>query len=569
MTSDVRPQPAAKGTAPVDATEAEATAIIQGANPFVGMTLGQILSAAARWGVAMGRHPTVLVAEMLRWSSEEAKIVAGVSKVTPDAKDKRFKDPAWDNPFWRRLAQSYLAGRSAVLDSVDSLDLDQKSADRAKFALGQITEAAAPTNNLFGNPTALKRLVSTRGRSLYDGGRHMLHDIRHNGGMPSQVDTRPFRVGETVAVTPGAVVHRTEMFELIQYTPTTPTVRSLPTVIIPPQVNRYYFLDLAPGRSFVEFGVSQGLQTFMVSWRNPGPDQRDWSLDDYSNACIEAMRVAAQITQVERVNAVAFCAGGMTLSGVLAHLAVTHDDLVNGVTLAVTMLDTEVTSTLNMFASQRTVRTAIAKSRRKGVLDGASLAKVFAWVRPNDLVWNYWVSNYLLGQNPPAFDVLAWNSDSTNLPATVHAEFLHMWVDNLLMKPGLLEVLGTPVDLGVVKNDLYLVGALTDHLVPWRSAYGAVRVFGGAVRFVLSNSGHIQALINPPGNPKATYSTSDSTPSDPDEWLHSADKHTGSWWEDWASWTIERSGDEKSAPESVGDADHPIREIAPGRYVRE
>ncbi|MFZ0718531.1 PHA/PHB synthase family protein, partial [Mycobacterium sp.] len=466
-------------------------------------------------------------------------------------------------------AQSYVLSRSTALDSIAALGLDEKSAARAHFALSQITEAAAPTNFLAGNPAALKRATSTKGRSLVDGGRHMLYDLRRNHGLPSQVDTRPFRIGDTVATSKGAVVYRTPMFELIQYTPGTPRVRELPTVIVPPQINRYYFLDIAPGRSFVEHAVSKGIQTFMISWRNPGPDQRDWGLDDYATACLEAMQAAASITGVEQVNVMGFCAGGMTLSTVLSHLSATGNELVNAATLAVTMLDTDVNSTLNMFASQRSVRAAITKSRRKGVLEGEALARVFAWVRPNDLIWNYWVSNYLLGKNPPAFDVLAWNKDATNLPATLHAEFLHMWLDNALMKPGTIDVLGTPVDLGQVKNDTYVVGALTDHLVPWRSAYGASRALGGDSRFVLSNSGHIQALINPPGNPKASYSVSEDAPPDADAWLESASKHRGSWWVDWTEWTIAHSGAEKPRPRTVGDRQHPILEIAPGRYVRE
>ncbi|HEU5265203.1 MAG TPA: alpha/beta fold hydrolase [Jatrophihabitans sp.] len=549
--------------------EIPAEAAIQGANPFVGLTAGQMARATARWGAALGRRPTVLLAELLGWGSEELRIAAGVSSVTFDPKDKRFADPAWQHPAWRRLGQSYLVTRESVLGTVDKLGLDKKSADRARFALSQVTEATAPTNALPTNPAALKKARATRGRSLLSGGRHLWHDLRHNGGMPSQVDTRPFRVGETLALTPGAVVYRTPMFELIQYTPTTETVRTLPTVVIPPQINRYYFLDLAPQRSFVEYSVSRGIQTFMMSWRNPTPEQRDWGLDDYATACLEAMRAAAQITGTEQVNAMGFCAGGMTLSAILSHLTATNTELVNAATLAVTMLDSKVSSTLNMFASEATVRTALARSRRKGVLDGQSLAKVFSWVRPNDLVWNYWVSNYLLGNDPPAFDVLAWNADATNLPARLHADFMHMWIDNALMNPGSMELLGTPVDLGTVKNDLYLVGALTDHLVPWQSVYGAMRAFGGPGRFVLSNSGHIQALINPPNNPKASYFHSDAAPPDPEEWRTEATRERGSWWTDWADWTIERSGDERAAPAALGDEQHPILEAAPGRYLRE
>jgi polyhydroxyalkanoate synthase len=570
MPTPTDPDPsAARPIAGATVEELEQNAIIQGANPFVGMTLGQLLRAGGRWGLALGKRPTVLLSELLTWAGDEAKVLAGVSDVAPAKGDKRFTDPAWERRVWRRVAQSYLVSRRSVLGSVEHLGLNEKSASRARFALGQLMEAAAPTNTLLGNPAALRRARQSTGRSLIDGARHLAYDLRHNGGMPSQVDTRPFRLGDTVAVSKGAVIHRTPMFELIQYTPSTPTVRSLPTVVVPPQINRYYFLDLAPGRSFVEYAVSRGIQTFMISWRNPGPEQRDWSLGDYSAATIDAMRVAAAICGTEQVNTAGFCAGGMTLSAVLAHLTVQNDPLANAATLAVTMLNTDVSSTLNMFASQRTVQTAISRSRRKGILDGRALARVFAWVRPNDLVWNYFVSNYLMGQNPPAFDVLAWNKDATNLPATLHAEFLHMWLDNALMKPGTLEVLGSPVDLRQVKNDLYAAGALTDHLVPWQSAYAATQAFGSEARFVLSNSGHIQALINPPENPKASFLTASASPLDPAQWLAAATRSTGSWWADWADWTIIRSGPERPAPSAVGDDAHEVLEIAPGRYVRE
>ena len=277
------------------AEEPPATAAIQGANPFVALTRGQVASAAGRWAAGLGRNPSVLVSEVLSWAGEEVRVVAGVSSTTPDPKDKRFADQAWDHPVWRRVAQSYLTTRASLIGSVDKLGLDVKSADRARFALSQLTEATAPTNSLLGNPAALKRAGKTRGRSLWNGGRHLLHDVRRNGGMPSQVDSRPFRVGETIATTSGAVVHRTEMFELIHYTPTTPQVSQRPTVIIPPQINRFYFLDLAPKRSFVEYAVSRGIPTFMISWRNPGPAQRHWGLDAYAAACLDAMRVAADV----------------------------------------------------------------------------------------------------------------------------------------------------------------------------------------------------------------------------------------------------------------------------------
>jgi polyhydroxyalkanoate synthase len=516
------------------------------------------------------KRPGIVAGSVREWASDELAVLLGRSAAAPEAKDRRFADPAWSESWlWRRVAQTYLVTAAQVLGTVDRLDLDDKSAERARFALMQVIEATAPTNNLFTNPAALRTAVETKGRSLYDGSRHFLHDVLHNGGMPSQVDTRPFKVGVNTAATPGAVVYRTPMFELIQYKPTTTKVHAVPTVVIPPQINRFYFLDLAPGRSFIEYAVSQGLQVFTISWRNPSARQRDWDLDDYAAACVEAMRIACAITKAPHVNVAGFCAGGLTTSSVLSHLAQAEPSLVNAATLGVTLLDSDVHSTLNMFASEKAVEAALRRSHERGVLSGKSLAKMFAFVRPNDLIWNYVVSNYLLGQNPPAFDVLAWNNDSTNMSAGLHARFLDMWLNNALVNAGRASVLGTPVDLGKVKHPVYSVGARTDHLVPWQSAYAATRLFGGDVRFVLSNSGHVQALINPPGNPKATFLTNSDHPQDPEAWLKGAESNGGSWWEDWATWSKEHSGELRNRPRSLGTLSYPRLDDAPGAYVTE
>jgi poly[(R)-3-hydroxyalkanoate] polymerase subunit PhaC len=546
-----------------------AAASLLGANPFVGLTPEQAVRALVRWAGTMGRHPAIITAEFLQWSSEEVRVLAGVSRLGADPKDRRFDDPAWRGPLWRRLAQSYLATGAALLRSVDELGLDPKSADRARFALTQIIEAMAPTNALPGNPAAMKRAWKTRGRSLVAGARNLGHDILHNGGMPSQVDSRPFRVGETVAVSPGAVVYRTEVFELLQYEPATPTVSTVPTVVVPPQINRFYFLDMAPGRSFVEYCVQRGVPMFMISWRNPTRRHRDWGLDTYAGACLEALTVAAEIMGSDKTNVIGFCAGGMTEAALLSHLAQTDNDLVNAAGVAVSLMDTEVKSSLTAFMSQESLRTSLATSRRKGVLSGQSLGRVFSWVRPNDLVWNYWVSNYLLGETPAPFDVLAWNADTTNLPAALHADFLDIWEKNAMMAPGSVKVMGSPLNLSTVKNEMYVVGAITDHLVPWESAYGAVRAFGGPVRFVLSRSGHVQALVNPPGNPKASFYLNPDHGDDPAEWLVGALQTPGSWWEDWADWVLERSGPTRPAPESLGDPNHAPIAAAPGTYVHE
>jgi len=545
------------------------TEAIRGANPFVGLSLGQVVAALGRFAAGAARHPTVVASEVADLTAERLRILAGVGSTEIAKGDKRFSDPAWRHPVWQRLALLYLAGANSIDRMVDGVGLDHKSAQRAHFAGMQVSAALAPTNVLAGNPAALKRAVSTRGRSLVDGVRHMAHDVRHNGGMPTQVDTRPFTIGENVACTPGAVVHRTDLFEVLQYSPTTPTVHARPMVIVPPQVNKYYFLDLAPQRSFVEHAVSEGMQVFMISWRNPTPEQRDWSIDTYLRGLIEAFGVVRSITRSDDVNSTAFCAGGLTLLMLLSHLAAEGRDLVNAVTLGVAGVDSSAESSINMFATRRSVEVSVARSRRKGVLEGRSMASVFAWVRPNDLVWNYVVNNYLLGLNPPAFDVLAWNSDSTNLPAAFHAEFTNLIVDNALQTNGAVIALGTPVDLGNVKNDLYVVGAINDHLVPWTATYAATQVTSGDHRFVLSNSGHIQALINPPGNPKATYLVGESYPADPDEWLAGAHKEQGSWWSDWAAWARERSGELQKAPRTLGNRAHPPIAPAPGRYVHQ
>jgi polyhydroxyalkanoate synthase len=548
----------------VDATES-----IQGANPFVGMTTRQVVRAGARWAGRLASRPMVVASQLASWAGEEAKVVRGASSVTPDSRDRRFSDDVWQGGLWRRVLQSYLVTRKSILDSVDRLDLDPKSADRARFALMQVIEAAAPTNNLATNPVALRTAVDSRGRSVARGGMHLLDDLRHNGGLPSQVDTRPFRVGETVAATEGGVVYRTPFFELVHYRPSTTKVHGRPLVLIPPQINRFYFLDLAPGRSLVEYALSRGIQVFLISWRNPRPRHRDWGLDDYAESCVEAMQVASRVTGSESVNIAGFCAGGMTTSAVLAHLADSNSDLVHAATLAVTMIDADVHSTLNMFASERTLTAAVQHSRRHGILRGDALARMFAFVRPNELIWNYFVANYLLGQDPPAFDVLAWNKDATNLPARLHADFINMWVDNALVNSGSIKVLGTAVDLGRVRNELYIVGAATDHLVPWHSAYAGTQLFGGDVRFVLSNSGHVQALINPPGNKKASYLVADQTPASPEQWLTQAIAHAGSWWEDWVGWLQARSGDEVDAPVNLGSDRYPVLLEAPGSYVRQ
>ena len=542
---------------------------VLGANPFVGLTGRQVGAAVGRLVGRVAVEPGVLVNGAIETGRELVDVATGQSRRTAEPTDKRFADLAWTaNPVYRRLLQAYLVGRDGLVQLVDDVGLDPKSRERAHFALTLITEAAAPTNTLLGNPSALTKAWQTRGQSLVAGLRHFRHDLRHNAGMPSMVDTRPFKVGENLAVTPGQVIHRSELFELIQYAPAGSRTFRRPLVAIPPQINKYYISDLAPGRSFVEHTVAAGIPYFAVSWRNPTPAQRDWDLDAYVSACREALEVACDVSATNDANVAGMCAGGITLACLLAHLAAVDESLVHSATFMVAGLDLAEESTVGILTSRASIEAARSRSQRRGVLDGRDLGRMFAWLRPNDLVWNYWVNNYLLGQNPPAFDILYWNADTTNLTAGLHSDFLDLLSDNGLTRPGSSEVLGTPVDLGKVRCDSYVVAGATDHIIPWTAAYRTTQLLGGDSEFVLGSSGHIQAIVNPPGARRSRFMTRPGPPPpDPLEWRSGATTNDGSWWDHWLRWLGERSGDERRAPARLGNRRHPAIEPAPGRYV--
>jgi polyhydroxyalkanoate synthase len=537
-------------------------------NPLVALDRSQLLAAGGRVLAGALRSPAVLARSLAGLGQELGRVAAGTSTRAPDAADRRFADPAFrDGRLYRRLMQGYLAWRQALQRLVDEVDLDPKSRERGRLAVALLTEALAPTNMLLGNPAALRRARATAGRSLWAGLRHLADDLVTNGGLPSQVDRRPFHVGANLAATPGQVVLRTEVLELIQYQPATATVRERPLLVIPPQINKYYVLDLAPGRSLIEHAVRAGFQVFAVSWRNPTPAQRDWDLGVYVEGLTEAVDAVCAITGSPRLNLAAACAGGITAAVLMGHLAARGDERVAAATFLVTVLDTSVPSMVGALVSEKTVAAAIRRSGQKGVLGGAELARAFALLRPNDLIWSYWVGNYLMGGDPPAFDILYWNNDPTNLPAALHADFLALFVENSLCQPGRIEVGGTRIDLGRVTADVYTVGALTDHITPWAACYRTPQLFGGRGTFVASSSGHIQALVNPPGNPKARYFTNETLEPDAERWLAGAREQKGSWWPHWADWLRERSGAERPAPTQLGSAAHPPILAAPGRYV--
>ncbi len=520
-------------------------------------TLGRVIDPKVA-----AREAIVLVKELL-------SILRGTSDVAPDKRDWRFKDAAWsENPFYKRLGQSYLATYKSLNNLIQE-DAHWRDRERAKFVVEVLCSTLAPTNTLLGNPAALKKAFETGGKSLVRGAKNFIHDRRHNGGMPRMVDATAFKLGENMAATPGSVVFRNEVLELLQYTPTTSQVASTPVLLIPAQINKYYFTDLAPGRSLVEYAVSRGIQMFVVSWRNPTEAQADWDLDTYISALLEATDAVCAITRSKKLNTIGFCAGGITMSVLLAYMAANGDERVNAISYAVTLLDWDIEAQVGMLHSERLVSLAKSRTRKKGIIAGKDLGNLFAWFRPNELIWNYWVNNYLMGLDPPSFDILAWNDDSTNLSAGLHVQYLDLFLHNSLTKADSLKVLGTPIDLGRIKSDAFVTGAITDHLTPWQGCYQTTQLMGGKSTFVLSNAGHIASLVNPPGNPKASYSIGPASSPDAQVWREKADKRQGSWWEAWADWVTERGGGEKNAPKKLGNRRYPPLENAPGTYILE
>ena len=494
-------------------------------------------------------------------------IATGASAIAPDPRDWRFKDEVWSkNPFYKRLSQAYLAMSEAVEQMIPD-DLEPDASARAHLVSDIVTSTFSPTNTLVGNPTAMLRAIETRGDSLAKGLKNLVSDLLINDGMPSQVDDSQFQVGKNLAVTPGKVVLRTEMFELIHYAPSQDTIYETPVLLIPPQIGRYYFTDLAPGRSFAEYAVSQGLNHFVVSWRNPKAENSDWGLDAYVGAALEAIEAVVQISGAPKINLIGFCAGGILSSIASAYLAATGSDRINSLALCVTMLNWRNDATIGAFRLPAMLSVARAQSAMKGILPGSELHKVFTWLRPNDLVWNYWVNNYLMGDTPAPFDILAWNKDSTNLPAKLHEDFLAIFKENKLVEPGEFVALGQPIDLGRITCDNFIVGAVTDHLTPWKACYLSCGLLGGDSTFALSNGGHVAALVNPPSNPKAHHTVAPGTAPDADTWLETAEKRKGSWWQGWAQWCAERSGKRVPAPQACGNAAHPPLANAPGDYV--
>ncbi len=440
---------------------------------------------------------------------------------------------------------------------------------RAKFVMGMITDALAPTNTLLGNPAATKRVVDSGGLSLLKGMQHLYADLTKNGGMPSQVDKRPFKVGENLATSKGEIVWKNEMLELIQYAPITDKVHKSPILIIPPQINKFYANDLTPMTSIVQFLLSMELQPFIVSWRNPTKKHAHWGLSDYVDSLVQASEVIRKITKSPKINVAGACSGGITTATFASLLAAADDKRVNALTFMVCVLNPQRDdSDLGQIVSDGSLEIARKYSKRKGILKGEDLARMFAWMRPNDLIWNYVVNNYLMGEDPPPYDVLFWNNDTTNLPAQLHSDYLDLGLTQPFDHPGEIDVAGHKADLSKVKCDAFVVAGLTDHITPWKACYRTPALLGSEnVEFILSSSGHLQSLINPPGNPKAKYFRNSEIKPTSDEWAATAEERAGSWWPLWGEWLKERSGAQKAAPKACGNEAFPPLYAAPGKYV--
>jgi polyhydroxyalkanoate synthase subunit PhaC len=557
----IRSDAADAAAAPLDLLLADAaTSALRRVNPG---------GSGLRLAAALATRPRLVAGRGRQLLGELGRIAVGTSQVEPSRRDRRFADPGWaGNPLLRRAMQAYLAASVTAEGVVADAGLDWADSERVGFALTNLVDALSPSNNPLLNPAAVKAAVDTGGGSVLTGLRHFLADMAVPPRVPSMVEPDAFQVGVDLAVTPGSVILRTPVLELIQYQPTTATVRQVPLLVVPPVINKFYVMDLAPGRSMVEYLVGRGLQVFMISWRNPDARHAKWNLDTYGQAILDAADAAARITGSEQMVLAGACSGGIIAAMVAAHLAHTgQQDRIAAATLMVTVLDQAHAGLASAVIDERTARVAEAASRARGYLDGRSLAEVFAWLRPNDLIWSYWVNNYLLGRKPPPFDILFWNADTTRMTAGLHRDFLRLGAANALVTPGGATMLGSPVDLGAVDRDTYLVAGITDHICPWQSCYRSTQLLSGRQRFVLSTSGHIAAMVNPPDNPKARYQLAKECPEDPQEWLRLAETCHGSWWPDYADWLAGRCGEEKAAPGELGGGGlAPICD-APGTYV--
>lgn len=485
-------------------------------------------------------------------------------------KDKRYADPAWEGNAWYYLARqehTLLADRLTELSQAARVSPTARR--KLDWLVGQIVEALAPPNAVVTNPAWPKKIVETGGLNIVRGARNMLRDAVQNQGMPRQVTPGAFQVGKDLAVTPGHVVFRNRLIELIQYEPQTDKVHEIPLLMSPPWINKYYIMDLAPQKSLVEWAVQHGHTVFMISYRNPDSSLADVTMSDYlQEGPVTALEVVREITGRDTVNVAGLCLGGALSAAMTAWLEAKGDQRVNSLTLMNTLLDYSGPGQLGVFTDEKTVDRLERSMRKDGYLPATSMKTTFDLLRATDLVWNYVVNDWMLGEDPKPFDMLTWNSDSTRMPAAMQTEYLRtLYLENRFAE-GKLELAGERLDVADIRPDSYIVTAESDHIAPWKSVYTGASKLGGTVRFVLSNSGHIAGVVNPP-SPKSRhwFGESDDLPARAEDWRDDATERKASWWEDWTPWIAERAGKEVAAPKKIGSDAHPPLEPAPGRYV--
>ncbi len=509
----------------------------------------------------MMSEQAVAMNTMRRMQGEE------IAPVSAMQGDKRFADPAWKtNPFLLGTVEQYLVRRQSALQVIDSSRLPEATRRKARFALTMMLDAIAPSNTPWMNPAVVKTAMESGGKSLVDGLQQFLDDVKNNGGYPKQVDSSPFTLGENMAATPGTVVFRNELIELIAYTPQTETVHERPLLCSPPWINKYYIMDLAPGRSFVEWAVKHGHQTFMISYRNPDETMRNFKMDDYLRlGLLTAIDEVLRITGAPDLNIAALCLGG-TMSAIALSYLHTHGQAhkIASATFTNTLVDFSEPGDLGVFTDEKSVSQLEKTMNERGFLESSEMARTFDWMRANDLIWSYVVSNWYMGKKPPSFDILTWNGDSTRMPAAMHSQYLRSCYLNNEISKGTFTICDTPIDMSKVQTPLYVLGAEADHIAPWHTTYQTTQLTGGPAKYVLTNAGHIAGIVNPPGGGKAAHWTKSMVTKgeSPELWRASAEKKPGSWWEDWAVWAADYGGDQR-APYAI-----PEGEAAPGRYVR-
>ena len=520
---------------------------------------------------ALSFSPDKLEALQKQYIAEATELWNQSLQGKPEVKDRRFKGEAWShNPMAAFTAAAYLLNTRTMMALTEAAETDAKTKARIQFAVEQWAAAAAPSNYLALNAEAQQKAIETKGESISKGIQNLLHDMQQ--GHVSMTDESLFEVGKNVATTEGKVVFENEFFQLLEYKPLTAKVYERPFLFIPPCINKFYILDLQPENSFIRYAVAQGHRTFVVSWRNPDESMRNTTWDNYvEDVAIQAIKVVQEIGGAKQINALGFCVGGTILSSALAVLAARGEKPVASATLLTTLIDFTDTGVLDVFIDEAFVKFRESQFAEGGLMKGKDMASTFSFLRPNDLVWNYVVGNYLKGETPPPFDLLYWNSDSTNLPGPMYAWYLrNTYLENNLIKPGKATVCGEKVDLRKVDMPIYIYGSREDHIVPIGGAYASTQVFPGKKRFVMGASGHIAGVINPPAAKKRCYWTGSDTsfPKDAEQWIGKAKEHPGSWWTDWSAWLKTHAGKQIAAPKTYGKGKYKAIEAAPGRYVK-